>query len=69
MRTFTFDIQDDRRQQAARVSAIAADEDRARVLAKSQLNESPHHLSVHVREARKLLFVVRRDGADSELLN
>ena len=61
MRTFTFHVTDSRYSEAATVCAVARDEERARSLAKFQLEQSPHHVAVNVLEARKLLFTVRRE--------
>jgi hypothetical protein len=61
MRTFTFHVTDSRYSEAMTVSAVARDEERARSLAKFQLEQSPHHVAVNVMEARRLLFTLYRD--------
>jgi hypothetical protein len=61
MRTFIFQVHDDRWSEATVVAAIVSDETRARALAKQQLEESRHRWAVHVREGRRLLFSIVRD--------
>jgi hypothetical protein len=60
MRTFSFFTRDALRPVRSHMYALLGDEGRAREFARRRLDSSPHHLSVEVREAGRVLFSVLR---------
>ncbi|WP_309090019.1 hypothetical protein [Phenylobacterium sp.] len=62
MRTYTCLVTDNRYSVPTLSFYLATDEERARELARRDLEANPHHSAFEVRDGDRLLFVERREA-------
>ena len=66
MRDYALYVEDDRYTVPTLLFVTTTDEAAAERLARKKLRDSPHHLSVEVREADRLLFKLTPPSADGD---